>query len=98
MPGGVTQPNPLLDELHLKKQSFRRIAAEVGCIASQFREALARMAAREEALQREIDGRKVNKTLTCPFYLAAFLAHLQVNPHGFQVLNQLFVLLVKPNR
>ena len=55
----VTEPNSLLNDLYLKKQSILRIAKEIGSMASELREARAQMAMKEEILQQETGARKV---------------------------------------
>ena len=55
----VTEPNSLLNDLYLKKQSILRIAEEIGSMASELREARAQMAKKEEILQQETGGRQV---------------------------------------
>lgn len=50
---GSSEPNALLKDLYEKKQNLRRIASEVGSMASELRDVRGRMTAQESALEQE---------------------------------------------
>eukprot|EP01018_Ginkgo_biloba_P009569 Gb_37887 [translate_table: standard] len=51
--GYLREPNPLLKDLQEKKQNFKRMASEVGSMASELRDVRSRMAAQEASFARE---------------------------------------------
>lgn len=53
------EPNPILQALQEKKQNFKRMASEVGSMASEIRDVRSRLATQEASLSRETACRQV---------------------------------------
>lgn len=53
------EPNPILQALQEKKQNFKRMASEVGSMASEIRDVRSRLATQEASLARESACRQV---------------------------------------
>ncbi|XP_031498851.1 nuclear envelope-associated protein 2-like [Nymphaea colorata] len=54
--------DPLLKDLHEKKQSFRRMACDVVSLAAELKEVRSRMASQEESFAREAKTRQIAET------------------------------------
>lgn len=53
------EPNPILQALQERKQNFKRMASEVGSMASEIRDVRSRLASQEASLARESACRQV---------------------------------------